>query len=688
MLAALSLLKDGLLYPNVVAVSRDRTYVAMAHNILCQPHMYYLEGQKAGQYWMLADLPGYPDNHGGSTSGRSAGDGDGEWRPRGIHLDQHGAGSSGLRAGDGSGERRPRGFQLGQHGPGSSGLRAGDGDGEWRPRGIHLDQHGAGSSGLRAGDGDGEWRPSGIQHDQHGGGPSGLRAGDGDGERRARRSQLGQPRGLASTSASTAASAWTTGGWNGATKPPPPPPPPRDVSERPGSSRQDTSYLARLMVAHFIEMGFPAEKVAMALEHAGRGGGGDKEADVLQWLLDQQKGSSRQGATHLTSPMATHFIGMGFSAEEVAMATHFTGMGFSAEEVAMALENARGGRAEEAVVLQWLFDHRETDEGFSSSIDLEGFSSSSGDLETFDEELTESEKFFKLVEMGFTSNEASAAITRCGGNEPLYVLADAVYAAQIGKIGGGSGDNVVECQRKRRRINIELLRHVERASGSSSRRMVGFGVPNGEMDMTISRKLPGIAEGPPYFYFENVACALRGVWDEMSRSLYNIEPEYVDSKYFCVASRKRGYIHNLPIAGRFPLLPIQSRTIKDAFPRTTEWWPQWDKRERLNCIQTVMAPATASKFVRKVLTDCDGIPSKFDQKKILDKCRQWNLIWVGPKTVATLDPDEVELLMGFPKYHTRSFTNTERYKSLGNSFQKSTKVSSGRGGRKRSRVES
>lgn len=85
-----------------------------------------------------------------------------------------------------------------------------------------------------------------------------------------------------------------------------------------------------------------------------------------------------------------------------------------------------------------------------------------------------------------------------------------------------------------------------------------------------------------------------------------------------------------------------------------------------------MAPATASKFVRKVLTDCDGIPSKSDQKTILDKCRQWNLIWVGPKTVATLDPDEVESLMGFPKYHTRSFTNTERYKSLGNSFQVDT----------------
>jgi site-specific DNA-cytosine methylase len=216
-----------------------------------------------------------------------------------------------------------------------------------------------------------------------------------------------------------------------------------------------------------------------------------------------------------------------------------------------------------------------------------------------------------------------------------------------------------------------MLGHVERASGR--RLMVGFGVPNIEMSIDISsRKLPSIAEEPPYFYFENVARAPLGEWDEMSRSLYDIEPEYVDSKYFCAASRKRGYIHNLPLAGRFPLLPMQSRMIKDAFPRTKEWWPQWDTRKHLNCIQTVMAAATVSKTVRTMLTDCDGIPNMADQKKILDQCTLWNLVWVGPKTVAALEPDEVESLLGFPRDHTRSFTRTERYRSLGNSFQVDT----------------
>ncbi|KAM0926936.1 hypothetical protein ACQ4PT_003088 [Festuca glaucescens] len=55
-------LKDGLPYPNGVAVSHDTTYVVVAHTVPCQAHKYYLQGPKAGQYELMADLPGYPDN--------------------------------------------------------------------------------------------------------------------------------------------------------------------------------------------------------------------------------------------------------------------------------------------------------------------------------------------------------------------------------------------------------------------------------------------------------------------------------------------------------------------------------------------------------------------------------------------------------------------------------------------------
>ncbi|RLN15505.1 protein STRICTOSIDINE SYNTHASE-LIKE 10-like [Panicum miliaceum] len=57
-----TVLRDGLPYPNGVAVSADRTHVVVAHTVPAQAFRYWLRGPKAGQYELLADLPGYPDN--------------------------------------------------------------------------------------------------------------------------------------------------------------------------------------------------------------------------------------------------------------------------------------------------------------------------------------------------------------------------------------------------------------------------------------------------------------------------------------------------------------------------------------------------------------------------------------------------------------------------------------------------
>ncbi|XP_062213751.1 protein STRICTOSIDINE SYNTHASE-LIKE 10-like [Phragmites australis] len=57
-----TVLKAGLPYPNGVAVSGDRTHVVVAHTVPCQAFRYWLRGPQAGQYELLADLPGYPDN--------------------------------------------------------------------------------------------------------------------------------------------------------------------------------------------------------------------------------------------------------------------------------------------------------------------------------------------------------------------------------------------------------------------------------------------------------------------------------------------------------------------------------------------------------------------------------------------------------------------------------------------------
>nr|CAB3500852.1 unnamed protein product [Digitaria exilis] len=57
-----TVLKAGLPYPNGVAVSSDRTHVVVAHTVPSQAFRYWLRGSKTGQYELMADLPGYPDN--------------------------------------------------------------------------------------------------------------------------------------------------------------------------------------------------------------------------------------------------------------------------------------------------------------------------------------------------------------------------------------------------------------------------------------------------------------------------------------------------------------------------------------------------------------------------------------------------------------------------------------------------
>ncbi|KAI6671293.1 hypothetical protein NL676_006178 [Syzygium grande] len=112
------------------------------------------------------------------------------------------------------------------------------------------------------------------------------------------------------------------------------------------------------------------------------------------------------------------------------------------------------------------------------------------------------------------------------------------------------------------------------------------------------------------------------------------------SKYFCGTARKRGYVYNLPINNRFPLLPLPPRTIHEALPLTRKWWPSRDTRTKLNSLQT-----------------CIGSAKLTDRNKL-----------------APLEPDEVDMLLGFPKNHTRGggISRTDRYKSLGNSFQVDT----------------
>ncbi|KAK1626354.1 hypothetical protein QYE76_000669 [Lolium multiflorum] len=317
--------------------------------------------------------------------------------------------------------------------------------------------------------------------------------------------------------------------------------------------------------------------------------------------------------------------------------------------------------------------------------------------EDFLQEMSEKDKKIKsLVNMGFPEDEANRAITTCGMDAALSVLVDSIYASQAA--GNCSYMNLSEYEvtdrgfdsfggRKKARLMEESKKKMKRYGGGAQgsrpplhgfhgelmprpNPMVGFNLPSGRQSGT--RSLPKQAVGPPYFYYENMARAPKSVWMEISRSLYDIEPEFVDSKYFCAAVRERGYVHNLPIEKRSPLRPLPPKTIFEAFPHYKKWWPTWDHREQLNCFDTRVASPKQIKQIECTLASSSTPPPITVQKYVMDQCREWNLVWVGKNKVAPLEQDEMEYLHGFPRNHTRGVACRKRYMCLGNSFQVDT----------------
>ncbi|CAL5370088.1 unnamed protein product [Camellia sinensis] len=369
------------------------------------------------------------------------------------------------------------------------------------------------------------------------------------------------------------------------------------------------------------------------------------------------------------------------------------GMGFPEKLVAKAIEENGEGNTESILETLLTYSALENsppqqkpviDSDHSSSDYYENFLDEISDSDSWseDEENTESlsdkeKTLLSLAKMGYTVEEASIAMDRCGAyliicpDASIDEITDFLCAAQMAKPKPKRKFFERELwKRKKQRRYEKRMMSEDSETIRLPKPMIGFGVPM-ESSQTFHRTLPEAAMGPPYFYYENVALAPKGVWDTIKRFLYDVEPEFVDSKYFCAAARKRGYVHNLPIDNRFPLLPLPPLTIHEALPLTRKWWPSWDTRTKLNCLQTCIGSAKLTDRIRKALEDWDGEPPLRVQKYVLDECRKWNLVWVGRNKLAPLEADEVEMLLGFPRNHTRGggISRTDRYKSLGNSFQ-------------------
>lgn len=198
---------------------------------------------------------------------------------------------------------------------------------------------------------------------------------------------------------------------------------------------------------------------------------------------------------------------------------------------------------------------------------------------------------------------------------------------------------------------------------------IGFGLPGQPQKQ---RSLQEDVKGAPFFYFENVAGMPVGEWDRIVTHLFGIEPEFVDSMHFSACRRSRGYIHNLPLEGRRKIIKDPPMTIQELMPQTVPFWPEWDKRTKLNCINTVKG----TEFILRKLgiEDATAIPTAAElvleeQTKYSYWCRKMNLVWTSPSIPTPIEANEIEAMLGFDRDHTRCILNTSiRYKALGNSF--------------------
>ncbi|KAL6960578.1 DNA (cytosine-5)-methyltransferase [Sarracenia purpurea var. burkii] len=452
--------------------------------------------------------------------------------------------------------------------------------------------------------------------------------------------------------------------------------------------------------------------------------GSGAESDNIDWDTDDEleiQNFPLTSCSRLTNPGGEATTGDGEASSKTdpsdsKLIHHFVGMGFPENLVAKAIEENGDTNTESILESLLTYSAIESSPQQQNAVDSDHYSSDyyenflddlsdsdcwSGDetdiIEYFNlakellwqvnaDSLSDKEKtLLSLSKMGYTVEEASIAMDRCGPDSSVAELTDFICAAQMAKAADAYLQELPEVKPKRKLFENELWKRRKQRGyekrlmyedGETIRLpnpMIGYGVPT-ENFPTPRRSIPEAAIGPPFFYYENVALAPKGVWDTIKRFLYDVEPEFVDSKFFCAAARKRGYVHNLPINNRFPLLPLPPLTIHEALPLTRKWWPSWDTRTKLNCLQTCIGSAKLTERIRKALEDHDLEPPLTVQKYVLDECRKWNLVWVGRNKLAPLECDEVEMLLGFPKNHTRGggISRTDRYKSLGNSFQVDT----------------
>ncbi|CAL9057566.1 unnamed protein product [Musa banksii] len=196
-----------------------------------------------------------------------------------------------------------------------------------------------------------------------------------------------------------------------------------------------------------------------------------------------------------------------------------------------------------------------------------------------------------------------------------------------------------------------------------------------QMTSNLNGNIHGILSRAPYFFYGNVVDVSRETWRRLSEFLYGAEPEFASCQFFSAFMRKEGYLHNLPSGRRFYILPKPPVTLGEALPHTKRWWPSWDTRKQLGCINAeTKVVRQVCEQLGKMMMDSQGMLSKEQQANVLHQCKTLNLMWVGQYKLSPIEPDQVEGILGYPRHHTRiwGLEPDERLRALKYSFQTDT----------------
>ncbi|KAG0461638.1 hypothetical protein HPP92_021935 [Vanilla planifolia] len=330
-----------------------------------------------------------------------------------------------------------------------------------------------------------------------------------------------------------------------------------------------------------------------------------------------------------------------------------------------------------------------------------------------------------LLRMGFTENEVSTAIAKFGSDAPLNELANSILTSRLAfpvKEEDVTEDEVrFTCQEQNeleqlgRRVKefpvdftppkdppppppppppsfrydddednkksvkkAKFVHPEDKATASSFSGYYPASVKKEESDdvpRSIAANHVKNESGSPFFFYGNVADVSQETWRKLSRFLFGTRPEFANSQFFSAFIRKEGYLHDLPTEVRFHVLPKPPVTIEGVLPHTMKWWPSWDTRKQLSCINSeTEGLSQICDRLGRMMAASHGLPSKEQQMDILHHCRALNLVWTGRNELRPVEPDLLECILGYPKDHTggSGFDLGGRLAALKCSFQTDT----------------